>query len=126
MSWTPPNECPRCRAEVIWGWTEAGKRMPLDPARYARDDETASAAVYTDHLQRVRVRIVRADRPLEGFEHRGMPHFATCRVEIAERAAKAASRASHPSSRARRQVTPAAVDELTTRRRLRSGTGAPP
>lgn len=126
MSWTPANECSRCHAEVIWAWTETGKRMPLDPARYDRDDESATAAVYTDHLRRVRVRILRADRPLEGFEHRGMPHFATCRVAVAERAAKAASRAAHPSSRARRPLTPAATDELATRRRLRTGTGTPP
>jgi hypothetical protein len=125
VSWTPPNECSRCRAEVIWAWTEQGKRMPLDPVRYDRDDDTATAAVYTDHLRRVRVRILRADRPLEGYEHRGMPHVATCRVEIAERAAKAASRASHPSSHARRPVPPAPVDEFTTRRRLRSRTGTP-
>lgn len=118
MSWTPPNECPRCRGEVIWAWTEAGKRMSLDPARYARDDERANAAVYTDHLRRVRVRILSADRPLEGFEHRGMPHFATCPAEAAERA----SRATHPSSRRR---IPAVADELAIRRRRRTGTGRP-
>jgi hypothetical protein len=125
MSWTPPNECPRCHAEVIWGWTENGKRFPLDPAIYARDDERATAAVYTDHTRRVRVRILRADRPLEGFEHRGMPHFATCRVQLAERAAQAAARASHPSSRSRRPPPPALLDEFTARR-LRTRTGTPP
>lgn len=116
MRWTAPNECPRCRREVVWAWTEAGKRMPLDPAEYARDDERANAAVYTDHLRRVRVRILRADRPLEGFEHRGMPHFATCPAALAERA----SRASHPSAR-RQAPPPPVIDELARRRRLRTG-----
>jgi hypothetical protein len=120
VSWTPPNECRRCRAEVIWAWTEDGKRMPLDPAQYARDDERANAAVYTDHLRRVRVRIVSADRPLEGFEHRGMPHFATCSAALAERA----SRATHPSSR--RHRPPPAADELAIRRRRRTETGTKP
>jgi len=124
VSWTPPNECPRCHREVIWGWTEAGKKFPLDPAEYARDDVKATAAVYTDHLRRVRVRVIRADRPLEGFEHRGMPHFATCPVALAERA----SRAAHPSSRPRRQPSSGAGgDELAIRRRRRrTETGTPP
>lgn len=122
MTWHAPNECPRCAREVIWAWTEAGKRMPLDPAQYARDDERATAAVYTDHLRRVRVRILRADRPLEGYEHRGMPHFATCPVALAERA----SRAAHPSAPRRRPAAPPAVgDELAIRRRLRPTTGPP-
>lgn len=121
MSWTPPNECSSCHREVIWAWTEAGKRMPIDPAEYARDDERANAAVYTDHLRRVRVRILRADRPLEGYEHRGMPHFATCPVALAERA----SRARHPSSRARSTGPLPVNDELAIRRRRRK-TGTPP
>lgn len=118
MSWTPPNECPRCRREVIWAWTEAGKRMPLDPAQYDRDDEKANAAVYTDHNRRVRVRILSAARPLEGYERRGMPHFATCPAALAERA----SRANHPSARSRQ---PAVTDELARRRRLRTGRRTP-
>jgi hypothetical protein len=122
MSWSPPNECSRCHAEVIWAWTEAGKRMPLDPAEYARDDERANAAVYTDHLRRVRVRLLRADRPLEGYEHRGMPHFATCSVALAERK----SRAAHPSSRHLGAAIPRlADDELSIRRRRRTQTGTP-
>lgn len=122
MSWTPPNECPSCRTEVIWAFTEAGKRMPLDPAEYARDDERANAAVYTDHLRRVRVRVISADRPLEGYERRGMPHFATCPTELAKRA----SRAAHPSSRQRPPAPPPpADDELSIRRRRRTGTGRP-
>lgn len=123
MSWTPPNECSSCHREVIWAWTEAGKRMPIDPAEYARDDERANAAVYTDHLRRVRVRILRADRPLEGYEHRGMPHFATCPVALAERA----YRANHPSARQRGPAIPRrADDELSIRRRRRTQTGTFP
>jgi len=122
VSWTPPNECRDCHAEVIWAWTEAGKRMPLNPGEYPRDDTKANAAVYTDHLRRVRVRILRADRPLEGFEHRGMPHVATCPVALAERA----SRAAHPSSRQRRPAQPATADELAIRRRRRTENGHRP
>lgn len=128
MSWTPPDQCPKCHGEVIWGITETGKRMPLDPPTYPRDDETATAAVFTDHLRRVRVRILRHDRPLEGYERRAMPHFATCPVERAQRAARA-GRAVHPTSRRPRPRQPvlaaAYVDEFTARR-LATRTGDPP
>jgi hypothetical protein len=75
--------CRYCGADIIWAWTEAGpdgqaKRMPLDPARYPREDTTANVAVRTDHTGRIHARVLRADRPLAAFEHRGMPHFATC------------------------------------------------
>lgn len=72
--------CRHCDADVIWAWTEAGQRMPLDEARYPRDDETANVAVRTDHTGRIWARVLRADRPLAPFEHRGMPHFATCKA----------------------------------------------
>lgn len=130
--WTPPNSCRDCGAEVIWGYTEHGRRMPIDPAVYPRDDERANLAIYTDHLRRVRVRVLARDRPLEGFEHRGMPHVASCPAAAAVRAAKAAARTTHPSSRDRGRRRPeppalfdaspraAVADELAARRRARA------
>ncbi len=140
--WTPPNTCRGCGAEILWAVTENGRRMPVDPARYPREDETANLALYTDHLRRLRVRVLRGDRPLAGFEHRGMPHAATCPAEAAARAAKAAARAAHPSGKSgprrgllRRPAPPSSLfdvdprdhvgDELAARRRRRT-TGASP
>lgn len=87
--WTPPDQCARCHGEVLWGYTENGKRMAIDPARYPDDDTKANLAVYTDHLRRLRVRQLRHDRPLATFEHRAMPHVATCPAELRDRAARA-------------------------------------
>ncbi|TKJ24341.1 hypothetical protein [Blastococcus sp. CCUG 61487] len=70
--------CRGCGADIIWAWTEAGQRMPLDPARYPREDTTANVAVRTDHTGRIWARVISKDRPLAPFEHRGMPHFASC------------------------------------------------
>lgn len=75
--------CKYCRKDIVWAWTEAtpehpSRRMPLDPARYPREDVTANVAVRTDHTGRIVARVLRADRPLAAFEHRGMSHFATC------------------------------------------------
>jgi hypothetical protein len=145
--WTPPNTCRGCGAEILWAVTENGRRMPVDPARYPREDDKANLAVYTDHLRRVRVRVISADRPLAGFEHRGMPHAATCSAEAAARAAKAAAQAAHPSGKSeprrgllRRPAPPSLVadvplevdvgdqfvDELAARRRRRRTSGASP
>ena len=75
--------CRYCGADIVWAWTEAtsehtSRRMPLDPARYPREDTTANLAVRTDHTGRIWARVLRTDRPLAAFEHRGMSHFATC------------------------------------------------
>ncbi|WP_147262028.1 hypothetical protein [Blastococcus sp. TF02A-26] len=99
--WTPPNECPRCGGEVLWGYTENGKRMAIDPARYPDDDTQANQAVYVDHLRRLRIRQLSKARPLASFEHRAMPHVATCPAEIRDRQARAAA-ASRPARRGTR------------------------
>lgn len=95
--------CRNCGAAIEWAVTEDRKRMPLDVARYADDDETANVAVRTDHTGRLWARVLRKDRPLAGFEHRRMPHFATCT--------------------ARRPAPPKPVDELAARRRARTQKG---
>jgi hypothetical protein len=110
--------CRACGASIEWGWTENGKRMPLDTAHYGRDDETANVAVRNDHTGRLWARVLREDRPLVGFERRRMPHFATCR---ARRPSSPPTPAAAP---ARLQPLPPRIDdELAARRRRRQMRG---
>lgn len=81
--------CRDCQADIVWGVTEKGHRIPLDPERRVRDDETANLAVYRDHLDRLHVRAISAERPVAGFEWRAIPHFATCPPRVAARDAQA-------------------------------------
>lgn len=97
--------CENCGAQIVWAWTEAteehpSRRMPLDPRRYPREDTTANVAVRTDHTGRLWARVLRHDRPLAPFEHRRMPHFATCTARPArdELAARRRRRGRHPRS----------------------------
>lgn len=81
--------CRDCSADIIFGVTEKGRRIPLDPERRPVDDVTAPLAAYRDHLSRVQVRTVTGERPVAGFEWRAMPHFATCAPQVAARDASA-------------------------------------
>jgi hypothetical protein len=82
------SQCRECGTEIVFGRTEKGKVMPLDPAKYPEDDESANLAIYRDHTGRINVRVITTERPVERFEHRGMPHFATCPNRQADAAAR--------------------------------------
>lgn len=66
--------CGKCGADIIFGRTEKGRAMPLDPE--PRPD--GNLAVYRDHLSVLRCRVVTADAPMQSYERPAMPHFATC------------------------------------------------
>jgi hypothetical protein len=78
------SQCRECGQDIVFGRTESGKLMPLDPQRYPDDDESANVAVYRDHTTRLNVRVISEDRPLASHEHRAMPHFASCPVRKRE------------------------------------------
>lgn len=82
------SRCRECGGDIVFGRTEAGKLMPLDPQRYPDDDETANVAVYRDHTTRLNARVINDDRPLASYEHRAMPHFATCPKRVADASAR--------------------------------------
>lgn len=84
--------CDRCGGAIRWAWTERNNKMPIDRDEADRDDEAANQAVWRNQLRRLCVRTITAERPLLGFEHRAMPHFATCPPLVAEREAKKAAR----------------------------------
>jgi hypothetical protein len=81
--------CRECNGDIVWARTEKGQRIPLDPARLSRDDETANQAVYRDHLGALRTRVPSAENPIANHEWRAMPHFATCPARTAARDAQA-------------------------------------
>lgn len=66
--------CRRCGAEMLWGVTAKGKRMPID----LEPREDGNLAVYRDHAQTLRVRVLAAGEAPQAYERRGMAHFATC------------------------------------------------
>lgn len=66
--------CRRCDAEILWGITAKGKRMPIDLE--PRPD--GNLAVYRDPNAQLRVRVLEAGLKPEPYERPGMPHFATC------------------------------------------------
>lgn len=114
--WHPTSEddfCERCGLPIRWAWTEANKKMPVDPDEADRDDAAANLAVWRNHLRRLCVRVITAERPLLGFEHRGIPHFATCPPLVAERDAKRAVRES-------RRAAAAATPDVTEPEQLRA------
>lgn len=78
------NRCSDCGADILWGRTEAGKAMPLDPERLPADDEKANLAVCRDHLNRILVRVLKAGEQPYRHEWRAMPHFATCVPRLAQ------------------------------------------
>jgi hypothetical protein len=81
--------CRDCSADIVWGVTEKGRRIPLNPERHDPGDEHANLAVYRDHLSRLHVRVPSVDRPIASFEWRATPHFATCPPRVAARDAQA-------------------------------------
>jgi hypothetical protein len=82
------SQCRSCGADIVFGRTSNGKAMPLDPAKYPDDDVSANLAIYKDHTGRINVRVLKAGQEPEPFEHRGMPHFATCEKLKADGAAR--------------------------------------
>lgn len=81
--------CRDCSGDIVWGVTEKGRRIPLNPEKRPLDDTTASLAVYRDHLDRLHVRVPSVDNPIAAFEWRAVPHFATCPPRVAARDAQA-------------------------------------
>ena len=65
--------------------------MPVDPSPYDGDDERANLAVMRDGSGRLVCRVITAARPLMGYEHRAMPHWATCAPVAAEALARKAA-----------------------------------
>ena len=72
--------CDQCGEDIIWALTmPARKRMPIDPGRADRDETYANLAVRRDHLGSLFVRVLKKDEEPMVTEHRGVPHFATCK-----------------------------------------------
>lgn len=78
------SQCRDCNADILFGRTEAGKLMPLDPERLDRGDPRANLAVCRDHTGRLLVRVLKDDEQPYAHEWRGMPHFATCVPRLAQ------------------------------------------
>jgi hypothetical protein len=82
----PTTRCRLCSQPILFGLVVASKRrLPIDPTRYADDDERANVAVAGDHLGSTYVRVISKAEPLRANERRAMPHFATCPALLAQR-----------------------------------------
>lgn len=78
--------CRFCGKPIVMGRViRTGKRIPLDPLRASDDDPAANAAVSTDHLGSVYVRLVSRTDPLREPERRFHTHFETCTARVAAR-----------------------------------------
>ncbi len=68
--------CSKCKAPIVWVYTEAGKRMPLDP----RPVTTGNVVYSGNGPDRVRVlkKADQGDLYLLGRQ-RFVSHFSTCR-----------------------------------------------
>lgn len=67
--------CRECGKDIVWGRTEKGRRMPIDPEPRA----DGNLAVCRDHLSVLRVRVITADgMAMQPYERPAMPHAATC------------------------------------------------
>lgn len=69
--------CAGCGKPVLWTVTAAGQRMPVDP----RPDERGNQACYRDGPRAWRSRSLDGTGalPPAAWEHRYMPHAATCK-----------------------------------------------
>ena len=67
--------CAKCKKPIVWVYTEAGKRMPMDPLPAA----TGNIVYSGDGPDRVRVlkKEDEGDLFLQGLQ-RFVSHFATC------------------------------------------------
>lgn len=77
------SQCRDCNADILFGRTEAGKLMPMDPERLDREDHRANLAVCRDHTGRLLVRVLKEGEGTYLHEWRAMPHFATCVPRLA-------------------------------------------
>lgn len=95
------SQCRDCGADILWGRTDAGKLMPLDPERRDADDPAANVAATRDHTGRLLVRVLHAGEQPDRHEWRAVPHFATCvpRLAQAGRIPGVASLARHRTGR---------------------------
>ncbi|MEU4170981.1 hypothetical protein AB0F46_29390 [Streptomyces sp. NPDC026665] len=66
--------CRDCHRPIIWTFTEAGKRLAVDPT----PDDKGNAAIWRDGTGAVRSRRPSDELPLCGWERLHMPHVATC------------------------------------------------
>lgn len=66
------STCLSCRKPVIWGITDAGKRIPVDP------DPVADGNLAIGPENPPRVRYLQKDDTTRPSEWRGVSHFATC------------------------------------------------
>lgn len=68
--------CRDCAADIVFGVTVKGRRLPLNPERRPLFDRTAPLGAYVDGLSRVQVR---SGGRAADFEFRAVPHSSTCR-----------------------------------------------
>lgn len=84
--------CEKCQQDIIWAFTMPGRRrMPIDPERYALDDERANLVTFSDHLGSLIVRSANAETLAMNPKARAMPHFATCKAAAAESSTRTGS-----------------------------------
>lgn len=78
--------CGLCKRPIFWARTAANNQpMPLDPVP---DPELGKQAAYRVNPRRWTCRVLREGEAPGTFEHIFVPHFATCEVLKAQRAAK--------------------------------------
>ncbi|MFE2940996.1 hypothetical protein ACFXKG_18325 [Streptomyces sp. NPDC059255] len=83
------HPCPRCGRPVRTAVTEYRRQQDIDAA----PDEKGNLAAYTDVTGRLRVRVLKKDRPdLEHIEWRAMPHVASCPPTNARRSSGSGQR----------------------------------
>jgi hypothetical protein len=75
MTQTAPTYCGRCGAQIVWGVTENGKRMPVDVGTTVDGN-----IVYRDGKIHVMTNDEIRELEAEDPDHpRFTPHFATCK-----------------------------------------------
>lgn len=67
--------CRDCAADIVFGVTEKGRRIPLNPERRPLSDRAAPLGAYVDAVSRVQVRT--GGRTAD-FQFRAVPHATTC------------------------------------------------
>jgi len=91
--------CHDCEADIIWAWTRKGRRQPID----LEPREDGNLVAYRDGIDRVQVRVLKDGEEPESYEHRAMPHAATCPGKPARTTARPDGTVSLGAARDRRR-----------------------